>query len=61
METSIIDQLRQVEISISEIRQKTVKHGVGVNSPYCELLDAGSLVMSATKKLRKLLGDIDAE
>lgn len=56
METSIIDRLRQIEIDLAEIRQKTAQFGVGVNTPYCELLDAGGLVMSAARKLNRLSG-----
>lgn len=48
----LADRLRQIEIELAEIRQHTAKHGVGVHSPYGELLDAGSLVMSAANKLR---------
>lgn len=55
METSIADRLRQIEIEIAEIRQHTVEFGLGVNSPYCELLDAGGLIMSASNKLRMLV------
>ena len=54
MVTTIADRLRQIEIEIAAIRQQTVEFGLGVNSPYCELLDAGGLVISAARKIRKL-------
>lgn len=51
---ALADEIRQIGIAIAEIRQHTVGYGVDVNSPYCELLDAESLVMSASKRLRGL-------
>jgi len=53
---ALADRLRQIGMEIAEIRQYTAKHGVGVNTPYGELVDAEGLVMGAAKRLREIAG-----
>jgi hypothetical protein len=53
---SIADQLRQMEVDLAVIRQKVAFLGVGVHSPYGEMLDAGGLLLSAARKIMRAVG-----
>lgn len=54
---SIADRLRQIDIEITEMRQKVVFLGVDVHSPYCQLSDASCLIMNSATKLRRIAQD----